>query len=698
MRVWSAIKAKFKKEKIDELRWALINFKSTLLVAHQVAFYQSINGRFDKQQQAILSMTQVMEDMELGQSSQTVAIPVDSGSAGLAAALKREVERMASKEGNPIIRSGFEMAMAKAIQQMFPLNPEGKMHNITPLGITDSGGCLRSQTSRYGFSTKKRHRDRMLSHRLDTEINVLFGKISFSSQTFQMLSNEGEPTPDGDLQEETEIAFRFHPASWIVNLGFLYGLSAHAIQSGQNWKHVMKTFRPVPDNSQIFEFCKLGDINGVKSLLSQRRASPWDTNSTGWTPLHVAAQSVHPELCSLLIAADADRSARPYKYSYSCLSLATEKDSNYSVTKTRDTLRIFLDEADDFHDGFGDGWTTLFSLVELELKGTHSFDEHQSAFAWLIKITQHNIRAGTHLSGYSSMYSLLQSSIESGILESFEFILNTFSNFIDIRNSDHEITLLVECLKHREYAMARSLIQRGANLHAEGYDYDCEIVICPTYHALFSSESFFEWRELLKAESVDLEDFIASVIKQTSFSRDGWRKDTLQKLFDLDFEPTPQPILHKCANFDSFEDCVNIFVELSWKRLLDRIILGGDTVGVFQGYPKSKEPGRAFSQRDIEKRLDSNHEEVRSVFRCEVNTPILETDLMHTCTKLEDLVDDEASGWLCVACWQRMLPYADGSEADTSSSYEYLADQEDSDEEDSEEEFDEEDSPFLFSM
>ena len=63
----------------------------------------------------------------------------------------------------------------------------------------------------------------------------------------------------------------------------------------------------------------------------------------------------------------------------SCLSLATEEDSNYSVEKTIDTLRIFLDEADDFDNSFSDGWTTLFSLQEIE--DTHSFDENQSALA-----------------------------------------------------------------------------------------------------------------------------------------------------------------------------------------------------------------------------------------------------------------------------------------------------------------------------
>jgi hypothetical protein len=234
-------------------------------------------------------MSQTMEKMELERSSQTVTVPIDSGAAGLAAALEREVNRMALKEKNPTIRSGFRMAMTEAIQQLLSQSSEGEVHNSTPAMLTVRRDHPISQTPRLGVSAKKRRRDRTLLHQSDTKTNVIFGKIHFSSQTFQVLSDEGETTLDSDFQEETEISFIFHPASWMVNLGFCYGLTAFAHQSGQIWKHIVETFRPVPDNSEIFKFCKAGNINEVKVLLSKGGgASPWDTNSTGWTPLHVS--------------------------------------------------------------------------------------------------------------------------------------------------------------------------------------------------------------------------------------------------------------------------------------------------------------------------------------------------------------------------------------------------------------------------
>ena len=110
----------------------------------------------------------------------------------------------------------------------------------------------------------------------------------------------------------------------------------------------------------------------------------------------------------------------------------------------------------------------------------------------MIKAIQHDIQVNTHLSDDGSMYSLLESTITSGNLELFEFYLNTVCEFVDIKIRDDGITPLIECLHHREYDMARSLIRRGANPHVEGYLDSGDIIVCPTTYALFSSASFFE--------------------------------------------------------------------------------------------------------------------------------------------------------------------------------------------------------------
>ena len=267
-------------------------------------------------------------------------------------------------------------------------------------------------------------------------------------------------------------------------------------------------------------------------------------------------------------------------------------------------------------------------LLELELESNHTFEEDKSAFAWMVKILRPDIQRDTDLPHGGSINSLLTSAIESGNVEIFRFILDAFVNYIESRATELDPNLLVECVHHGQYAMARCLIQRGANLHAEGYNPDCgEMWIDATFRALFSSAAFFEWRKLLREQNVDLDEFIVSANKQPLWIWNGWQSDTLRKLFDLDFEPIPQPALGKCPNFNSSEDCVNTFVELSWQGLIDRIILREDLIGVFEGYPISNDSELASEQTCTEKNPDANQEEIGSQSEGEGNAPTLKPDL-----------------------------------------------------------------------
>jgi hypothetical protein len=47
----------------------------------------------------------------------------------------------------------------------------------------------------------------------------------------------------------------------------------------------LKTLRVVPDDADIMRFAKTGDIQGVRSLIEQRLASPLDVNATWNVPV-----------------------------------------------------------------------------------------------------------------------------------------------------------------------------------------------------------------------------------------------------------------------------------------------------------------------------------------------------------------------------------------------------------------------------
>jgi hypothetical protein len=52
-------------------------------------------------------------------------------------------------------------------------------------------------------------------------------------------------------------------------------------------QYELRCFPAVSVNAQIFEACKIGDIQWVQALFQRGEASPFDTDPEGWTPLHV---------------------------------------------------------------------------------------------------------------------------------------------------------------------------------------------------------------------------------------------------------------------------------------------------------------------------------------------------------------------------------------------------------------------------
>lgn len=90
-------------------------------------------------------------------------------------------------------------------------------------------------------------------------------------------------------QYEHETSYTVYPAPWLIRLGLQYGLRLKFHSSStQGWKTALKAFCPVPDDALIFEFCEQGNVPAVRSLLSGGHASVRDTDSRGYTPLHVS--------------------------------------------------------------------------------------------------------------------------------------------------------------------------------------------------------------------------------------------------------------------------------------------------------------------------------------------------------------------------------------------------------------------------
>jgi hypothetical protein len=78
-----------------------------------------------------------------------------------------------------------------------------------------------------------------------------------------------------------------HPSQWLQYCGVRKGIRMELLLSSTGLSCNLKPYHAVPDDSSIFMYCRDGNVEAVKTLFGQRKASPWDTNSRGFTPLFV---------------------------------------------------------------------------------------------------------------------------------------------------------------------------------------------------------------------------------------------------------------------------------------------------------------------------------------------------------------------------------------------------------------------------
>lgn len=80
--------------------------------------------------------------------------------------------------------------------------------------------------------------------------------------------------------------WKIYPSSLLSFLGIRYGAMIECDTS--DWQYVITPFNAVPENAQIFKFCREGDLDRVRALLTLGQASLKDRDPMGRTPLWVS--------------------------------------------------------------------------------------------------------------------------------------------------------------------------------------------------------------------------------------------------------------------------------------------------------------------------------------------------------------------------------------------------------------------------
>lgn len=118
-----------------------------------------------------------------------------------------------------------------------------------------------------------------------------FGSLHIDTCVKSLESNDEDDytiRQDED-RREYRTSLRVSPAMWLASLGIKYGLHIRLLRSAtRGWQNSLKVFCPVPDDALIFDFCREGNLPAVRTLISKGHASIRDTDSRGYTPLHVS--------------------------------------------------------------------------------------------------------------------------------------------------------------------------------------------------------------------------------------------------------------------------------------------------------------------------------------------------------------------------------------------------------------------------
>lgn len=113
---------------------------------------------------------------------------------------------------------------------------------------------------------------------------TLFGTIWLRKTCVQVNSHTGKNV-------DVVSSFTFFPSWWLNRVGMKYGMEANLSSTPTGWQFNFNPIRVVPDDSPIFNACRKGSISTVQFLLAEGEASVRDTNSKGWTPLHVSSST-----------------------------------------------------------------------------------------------------------------------------------------------------------------------------------------------------------------------------------------------------------------------------------------------------------------------------------------------------------------------------------------------------------------------
>lgn len=499
------------------------------------------------------------------------------------AVLQAETTRVNKTVEDPLLRFGFAVGSQRAVHHI------GK-----EIGITDHiNHAYEKRLTHIPSDTFKPEEGKKVSdvklltkrtlRQWNTNTDYFFGTIQTCSTTKQLHSNMSgiEEVDDEDSLYEHKSSLVIRPAAWLVSLGFNSGLRLGLFNSSvRGWQSSLNTFCAVPDDSSIFELSRDGNLSAIRGLFSKGLASVRDTNSHGKTPLYVAAESHHPELCKFLIAAGADKSVRSGdnwiwgKKHSPVLAACYAETKEVPFSTTIDTLRLFTDEMD-FVEADGDGWLALSGIADLYCRWEPDIFRISDLLVWVLQLFSPEIR--THLIE-SSYARILRVILNGGMVARLLLELGPVGA-IDAVHVEEGFTALQWTLvwaTSHTYCLESELemiLAFDADIHHLGFEPEYSFrEETPLSLALYSSWLFRRFTNVLKKRQIDMDEFVLQELREHSpLLNDGWTGQTLRALFEHELESDDE-----YTDVDFCDEChwvllssPGLQVEIAWQYYLE---------------------------------------------------------------------------------------------------------------------------------
>jgi len=204
-----------------------------------------------------------------------------------------ECYKVSSTISSPIQRVVFRNLVDAAMTQVSKDAKIASTKEMRSIEVEQPISSINRNSSLDQYSFRKAQKIVHSKSTYQIRYDGLFGYLQLECTSWSSsLPDALERDLDTDEKDAThwniETILTAHLSQWLQTAGLRYGIQLSFSKSLKGLNCRLRSHRAVPDDAKIFQASQLGDLEAVRKLLVDKIASPWDTDSKGFTPLLVS--------------------------------------------------------------------------------------------------------------------------------------------------------------------------------------------------------------------------------------------------------------------------------------------------------------------------------------------------------------------------------------------------------------------------